>query len=175
MTAIPNRTGAQALTVTKTADQASVAAGAADGYTITVNNPNAAAATLNSIIDTLPAGFAYTLGSTSGATTANPAISGNTLTWAGPIAVAPGGSVSLHFGVTVSSVAGTYTNTATADAGADTVAGTGPTAPVAVGGGGPPPPPSNAAPLPTLGGEMLAALIALMLVAGAYAGRRARG
>ena len=168
-------TGAQALTVTKTADQASVAAGAADGYTITVNNPNAAAATLNSIIDTLPAGFAYTLGSTSGATTANPAISGNTLTWAGPIAVAPGGSVSLHFGVTVSSVAGTYTNTATADAGADTVAGTGPTAPVAVGGGGPPPPPSNAAPLPTLGGEMLAALIALMLVAGAYAGRRARG
>jgi uncharacterized repeat protein (TIGR01451 family) len=168
-------TGAQALPVTKTADQASVAAGAADGYTITVSNPNATAASLNSIIDTLPAGFAYTLGSTSGATTANPTISGNTLTWAGPIAVAPGGSVSLHFGVTVSSVAGTYTNTATADAGADTVAGTGPTAPVTVGGGGPPPPPSNAAPLPTLGGEMIAALIALMLAAGVYAGRRARG
>jgi uncharacterized repeat protein (TIGR01451 family) len=167
--------GTQALFVTKTADASSVAAGASDGYTITVNNPNGAPSTLNSIIDTLPAGFSYTLGSTSGATTANPTIAGTTLTWTGPFTAPAGGSVTLHFGVTVSSVAGTYTNTATADAGIDTVAGTGPTAPVAVGGGGPPPPPSNAAPLPTLGGEMIAALIALMLAAGVYAGRRARG
>ena len=124
--------GNQPLFMTKTADAANASAGGADGYTITITNPNGAAATLNSISDTLPAGFTYTPGSTTGATTADPTIAAGTLTWGGPIAVAPGGTASLHFGVTVSSTPGTYTNQASADAGADTVAGTGPTAPVTV-------------------------------------------
>jgi len=98
------------------------------GYTITISNPNSAASTLNSITDTLPAGFTYTPGSSTGATTADPTIAASTLTWAGPIAVPPGGTAVLHFGVTVSSTPGTYTNQATADGGADTVVGTGPTA-----------------------------------------------
>jgi uncharacterized repeat protein (TIGR01451 family) len=165
--------GSQALFVTKTADSASANAGGSDGYTITVTNPNAAASTLNSIIDTLPAGFSYALGSSSGATTTNPTIAGQVLTWTGPFTAPAGGTVSLHFGVTVASVNGTYTNQETADAGADTVAGTGPTAPVTV-GAGPPPPPSGAAPLPTLSETMLAALIVLLLGAGVFAGRRAR-
>jgi uncharacterized repeat protein (TIGR01451 family) len=166
--------GTQPLFVTKTADAANATAGGADGYTITISNPNGAAATLNSIIDTLPAGFTYTTGSSTGATTADPAVAAQTLTWGGPIAVAPGGTASLHFGVTVSSTPGTYTNQATADAGSDTVAGTGPTAPVTVGGGGGGGGPPAAIPAPALSEGMLAALILILLAAGVFAGRRAR-
>jgi len=167
--------GTQPLFTTKTADAANATAGGADGYTITISNPNAAAATLNSITDTLPAGFTYTPGSSTGATTADPTIAASTLTWAGPIAVPPGGTAVLHFGVTVSSTAGTYTNQATADAGADTVVGTGPTAPITVGGGGGGGGPPAAIPAPTLSEGMLAALILILLAAGVlFAGRRAR-
>jgi len=165
--------GTQPLFTTKTADAANATAGGADGYTITISNPNTAAATLNSITDTLPTGFTYTPGSSTGATTADPTIAASTLTWAGPIAVPPGGTAVLHFGVTVSSTPGTYTNQATADAGADTVAGTGPTAPITVGGGGGGGPPAAIA-APTLSEGMLAALILILLAAGVFAGRRAR-
>ncbi|HEY6986086.1 MAG TPA: hypothetical protein VH375_08390 [Rhodanobacteraceae bacterium] len=164
--------GTQPLFVTKTADAANANPGAADGYTITVTNPNATGSTLNSITDTLPAGFTYTLGSTTGATTANPTVNGQVLTWAGPFSVPAGGTTTLHFGVTVSSVNGTYTNQATADAGADTVAGSGPTAPITVGGGGPPPPPP-AISTPTLGAGALALLALILLAAGLFARRRA--
>lgn len=166
--------GTQPLFVTKTADAATATAGGADGYTITVSNPNSSASTLNSITDTLPAGFTYTPGSSTGATTADPTIAAGTLTWAGPIAVPPAGTAVLHFGVTVSSVAGTYTNTATADAGTETVAGTGPTAPITVGGGGGGGGPPAGIPAPTLSEGMLAALILILLAAGVFAGRRAR-
>lgn len=166
--------GTQPLFVTKTADVASVAPGASDGYTITVTNPNATGSTLNSITDTLPAGFSYTLGSTTGATTANPTVNGQVLSWAGPFAVPAGGTTTLHFGVTVSSVNGTYTNQATADAGAETVAGSGPTAPITVGGGGPPPPPTVIS-TPTLGAGALALLALILLAAGLLARRRANG
>ncbi len=98
------------------------------------------------------------------------------LTWTGSFPVPAGGSTTLHFGVTVSSVNGTYTNQASADAGNATVTGSGPTAPITVGIGGPPPPPPPAGPIstPTLGGGMLAALILLLLAAGVFAGRRVR-
>ncbi len=141
--------GLAPLSTTKTADAATATGGAADGYTITVSNPNATAATLNSITDTLPAGFSYTAGSTTGATTANPAVSSQTLTWAGPITVPASGNVTLHFRVTVATASGTYFNNATADAGAIPVAPSGPTAPIAVSGTGetpPPPPPSTPPP-----------------------------
>jgi uncharacterized repeat protein (TIGR01451 family) len=130
-------TGVLPLTTTKTADSSTSAPGGANGYTITVSNPNAAAASLNSITDTLPAGFTYTAGSTTGVTTTDPTIAGQTLTWSGPFAVAASSSISLHFGVTVASTPGQYFNEAGADAsGGDTVSPTGPTAPITVGGGG---------------------------------------
>ena len=130
------------LTMAKTADQESVAPGDADGYTITVSNSSTAAVTLSSITDTLPAGFSYVVGSSTGLTTADPTVAGDTLTWAGPLTVpaASGttpGTATLHFGVTVSSTPGTYTNRATAEAGGLTVVPTGDTAPITVGGGGP--------------------------------------
>jgi uncharacterized repeat protein (TIGR01451 family) len=130
--------GAEPQQVTKTADIASVNQGASDGYTITVENPGAVPATLSSISDTLPAGFTYTPGSSSGATTTDPSVNASTLTWSGPFTVpaanANPGSISLHFNVTVSSISGTYLNSATGAGQGLTVIGSGPTAPVHVGG-----------------------------------------
>ena len=120
------------LTTTKTADSSTANPGAGDGYTITIHNPNATAVTVTSITDTLPAGFAYVAGSTTGATTANPTISGQNLTWNGSFNAPAGGDVTLHFNVTVSSTPGTYTNNAGGDAGSVAVAPTGDTAPITV-------------------------------------------
>jgi uncharacterized repeat protein (TIGR01451 family) len=124
------------LSTTKIADQATAQPGAADSYTITVVNPNTSSVTLDSITDTLPVGFTYTPGSTTGATSADPAVSGQTLAWTGPFAVPAGGSISLHFGVMVSSTSGDYLNEATAAATGFTVAPTGPTAQITVTAGG---------------------------------------
>lgn len=125
--------GKQALVTTKTADSPSSPAGSQNGYTITVSNPNPDAVTLNVISDDLPAGFSYVAGSSTGATTSDPNINGQTLTWSGPISVPAQSSVSLHFLVTVASAAGDYLNQAGGDA-ADgyTVLPTGLTAPISV-------------------------------------------
>jgi uncharacterized repeat protein (TIGR01451 family) len=124
--------GTQPLSMSKTADQTSVAPGASDGYTISVNNPNGQSATLSSISDTLPAGFSYVPGSTSGITAAEPTAVGQQLTWNGPFAVGAGASISLHFAVTVSNTPGTYMNEASGTAESLAVVPTGPTAPVTV-------------------------------------------
>ena len=92
---------------------------------------------LATISDTLPAGFSYVAGSTSGATTANPTVSGQTLTWTGPFSVPAGdgstaGSTTLHFDVTVSATPGDYVNNAGAVAAGFTVVPTGDSAPVTV-------------------------------------------
>ena len=128
--------GLAPLSTTKTADAATAAGGASDGYTITIHNPNASAATLTSITDTLPAGFTYTAGSSTGVTTTNPGISGQTLTWAGPFSVPASGDVMLHFNVTVATTTGVYFNNAGGEAGAIPVAPTGPTAAITVTGSG---------------------------------------
>lgn len=124
--------GTVPLTTAKTADSATAAGGAADGYTITVSNSNVAAVTLNSIFDDLPAGFTYTTGSSTGVTTSDPGTTGQHLTWSGPFSVPGSGSVSLHFGVTVSALPGDYFNNAGGDAGSVAVAPTGPTAKITV-------------------------------------------
>ncbi len=121
----------QAISLTKTADSATTTAGGLNGYTITAANPNPSAVTVASLVDHLPAGFVYQAGSTSGATTANPTVSGQDLTWHS-IAVPAGGAASLHFAVKVSGTAGTYTNSVTGTATGYVVTGTGPTAPVTV-------------------------------------------
>jgi uncharacterized repeat protein (TIGR01451 family) len=121
------------LTTAKAADQATVVPGGRDGYTITITNPNDDAVTLTSITDTLPAGFAYVAGSTSGVTTEDPWTSGDRLCWFGSFAVAgDGGSVSLHFEVDAALDPGTYYNWAGGSAHGTRVDGTGPTAPVVV-------------------------------------------
>ncbi|MDP8969404.1 MAG: DUF11 domain-containing protein, partial [Actinomycetota bacterium] len=141
--------GRQPLPTTKTADDDHSAPGATNGYTITVSNPNAGTLRLNSITDTLPDGFGYVAGSTTGATTADPVVSGGQLTWSGPVAVPASGQVSVHFEVVVASTTGTYYNTA--GGGVDqpfTVSPTGDTAPITV-STDPDPTPDPADPDPT--------------------------
>ncbi len=120
------------LSTQKTADSANSNAGATNGYTITISNPNPGSVTLNSITDMLPPGFSYVAGSSTGATTANPAVDGQTLTWNGPFTVPGDGNLTLHFNVTVTNTPGTYFNNATADAEGFTVSPTGNTAPITV-------------------------------------------
>src|SRR5262245_28042733 len=125
-------TGVTGPFLTKTAATDTVTAGDRDSYTITVNNPSAGAVTVDSITDHLPAGFAYVPGSTTGALTIDPAVSGQDITWTGSISVPAGGTATLTFAVTVSAVPGTYTNSADGTSTGQLVTGTGATAPVIV-------------------------------------------
>jgi hypothetical protein len=125
--------GSQPVTLTKAADASSVPAGASDGYTITATNSNAGPVTLATLTDTLGAGFSYQLGTTTGATTADPSISGQTLTW-GSIVVPGGGTATLHFAVKAPTTPGTYNDDAEGTATGFTVVGTGAAAPVTVTG-----------------------------------------
>lgn len=134
LTAIATLHGSQALSTRKTADSPTALRAGGNGYTITIHNPNALAVTLNAITDTLPTGFSYRAGSTTGATSSNPSINGQNLSWAGPINAPAGGNVSIHFNVTVSSVAGFYYNNAGGSAGVPyTITPTGNTALITVG------------------------------------------
>lgn len=160
-------TGIVAISTTKTADQSQSTPGATNGYTITFTNPTSSSVTLTKITDTLPAGFTYVTGSSSGATTTDPAINGQQLTWTGTFPIAANGSLALHFQVHVSSTQGTYYNEAGGEAASDAVAPTGPTAPIQVLG-----PPSE--PIPTLGTAGLLGLALFLAVAGALAIMRLR-
>ena len=129
--------GATPVSLSKTADASASPAGSANGYTVTVSNPGAAARTLTSITDTLPAGFSYVAGSTTGLTSSNPTISGQNLTWSGSFIVpaatgGTAGTLTLHFGVTVAQTPGTYTNSVTAVGSGVTVIGASGVAPVTV-------------------------------------------
>lgn len=107
----------KAPTITKTASVSSVVAGATMSFTITINNLMTSSITVSQIQDTLPAGFAYSTGTTSGDFgTSNPSASGQTLTWTfgTPVSIAAGISKSLTFNVTAPATSGNYSNTATA-------------------------------------------------------------
>jgi uncharacterized repeat protein (TIGR01451 family) len=129
--------GAVPVSLSKTADASAVPAGAADGYTVTLSNPGAVPQALTSITDTLPVGFTYVAGSSTGVTTADPTVSGRDVTWTGTFTVpaATGGTPgtrTLHFGVTASQTPGTYTNSVTGSGTGVTVLGANGVAPVTV-------------------------------------------
>lgn len=132
--------GQAPLVTSKAADAATSAPGGTNGYTVQLNNPNAGSITVTSITDTLPAGFAYVAGSTTGLTTSNPAVAGQTLTWSGPFTVSANGFIFLRFNVTVSTTPGTYTNQAGGTAEGTSVTGTGAAAPITVPGAAVAPP-----------------------------------
>lgn len=138
--------GRQPLVTTKAADGPTSPPGSNNGYTITLENPNAGqGATIDSITDTLPAGFNYRPGTTQepGGGTDNPSISDRVLTFSGPYTVPPGGTATLRFGVTVASTPGDYFNNAGGESRLFTVAPTGDTAKVVVTAPDPPPPDSD--------------------------------
>jgi uncharacterized repeat protein (TIGR01451 family) len=122
------------LAVTKTADAPTSTAGATNGYTIALSNTGGIDVPVDSISDSLPAGFSYKPGSSTGATTTDPAVSGGDLRWDGPFVVPAGGTLELAFDVAVASAPGEYLNEANADADAFAVAASGPTAKVTVEG-----------------------------------------
>lgn len=125
-------TGAASLIMTKTAGRSLTTPDAENSYSIVITNPNTSEATINSVTDTLPEGFTYVVGSTSGLTTNEPTIEDQVMTWTGPFLAPPLTSVAIRFDVRTPLVLDTYFNEATADAGEVTVAETGPTAPVTV-------------------------------------------
>lgn len=102
-------TGVVPLTLTATADDPSVWTSDPDGYTITVANQNRSAVTADTITVTLPEGFVYTPGSTTGATTTDPTVAGRKLTFTGPFTIASGATITVHFDVTASATPGSYT------------------------------------------------------------------
>jgi uncharacterized repeat protein (TIGR01451 family) len=124
------------LSIMKTADSAESLPGEVNGYTITVSNPNPEAVDLEWITDSLPDGFTYVPGSTSGALQGEPGASGNDLTWDGPIGVPGTGELIFHFEVTVSDQPGEFTNDAEAFAPPYTVAPAEEAAEISVGGPG---------------------------------------
>ena len=126
------RPGATVLSVTSTTMSPVVGPGGAAQYVISVNNPSGSAVTLASITDTLPSGFAYAAGSTSGATSADPMLAGDNLTWSGPFTLPAHGMVSLAFHAAASSMPGEYLNNASANASGIAVTPSGPTAKVTV-------------------------------------------
>ncbi|MBI4339818.1 MAG: DUF11 domain-containing protein [Chloroflexi bacterium] len=86
-------------------------------YTITFTSTGTASVAVSKIVDLMPAGFNYVTGSSTGLTTANPAIvlkNGNQqqLTWsANPIGtVAPGGTATLSFQATATVASNDYWN-----------------------------------------------------------------
>ena len=121
------------LTVTKTADDPTSAPGESNGYSITIANGTGLDVPLESISDSLPVGFGYRTGTTSGVL-GEPVVSdgGRQLRWNAPGIVPAGASLRLHFDVTVANAAGEYLNEATAAAGGFAVEPSGPTAKVTV-------------------------------------------
>jgi hypothetical protein len=50
---------------------------------VTLSNTGTAAASVTSMVETLPAGFGYVAGSTTGGITTDPAVAAGQLTWTG--------------------------------------------------------------------------------------------
>ena len=132
--------GTLPLTTAKTVAPSTVAAGDTVTYTITVNNANTGAVTVDTLLDTLPAGFAYVPGSTTGAVSADPTVAGQTLSWGGISVPGNGASVTVSFRARVGAAVapGIYYNRVQGTATGYTVQDTGNTAPVTVTAAPPP-------------------------------------
>ncbi len=102
--------------VSQSVDKTEVGVGDTVEFTISISNPAGAADPLavNQFVNTLPDGFSYVASSASGATTNEPAVSGQVLTWSlsPSIAVSPGSSLTLTFEAMAASDAGVYNNQA---------------------------------------------------------------
>jgi len=84
------------------------------GYTVKLQNPNLLSLTITSIKVQLPRGFRYLRNSTSGATRANPAVSGRMLSWSFTRVLPARQHLRLHLAVHTPRRLGTYRSNATA-------------------------------------------------------------
>lgn len=124
------RSGAP-LSVAITSESTAGEPGSANGYHLTVANPLGTDVEVAAIVDVLPEGFAYTPGSSTGVTTAEPSVTGRVLRWTGPFTIPSGTRVTLHFGVTLAIEPGTYL-TAAGVVSAVAATGSGPSAAIVV-------------------------------------------
>ncbi len=130
-------TGMVPLIVTKTANVDTVEPGGQVTYTITISNTAEVPQTITEITDMLPDGFGYVMGSTTGATTDDPALDCLPLVWSGEFTVPAGtddapGTLTLTFVTQAPSEPGTYTNSASAAGDGVNVIAANDTAPVVV-------------------------------------------
>ncbi|MCF7808471.1 MAG: DUF11 domain-containing protein [Candidatus Marinimicrobia bacterium] len=106
------------ITVEKAANVDTVINGSNLNYTITVTNTGDTAGSITAVADSLPTGFTYVTGTSSGLTTSDPTIAGQTLTWSGSWTVNEAGNnpnfKTLSFTVTAPAAVGDYTNIASA-------------------------------------------------------------
>lgn len=120
--------------LSKEADDWNTEVGQVNGYTVTATNIARIRGTVLEFIDTLPEGFQYLRGSTSGAITDDPVVDGRKLRWAGPFRINANSAMSFHFEVRVSRIPGRYLNVMDARVRRPfLVNGTGRTAPILVG------------------------------------------
>jgi uncharacterized repeat protein (TIGR01451 family) len=125
------------ITAAKVVDLSTVLSGATVTYTITITNTATADGYLTNVQDTLPVGFSYKAGTTTGFTTSNPAISGQVLTWAGGWVIprkvgAVNGTLTLTFKAKTGLTGGTFFNIVTASGANITIVTSGNAAPVTV-------------------------------------------
>jgi hypothetical protein len=106
--------------------------GEENSYRIAITDHEGQGATIDSLTVTLPPGFTYLPGRTTGVTTADPTISGRQLTWAGPFVVPAFAHEQLEIAVTVASAPGAYTIDVAATAGVLAVAPATGVAPITV-------------------------------------------
>lgn len=118
--------------IAKIANPTQTVAGGLATYTITLTNSGAISASATSVQDTIPAGFSYVAGTSTGLTTTNPGILGQTLTWSGNWTISPGASAQLAFNVKSPTASGTYYNQAQVSGSNFSTAVTGDTAAVKV-------------------------------------------
>lgn len=107
--------GEPVITITKTPLSQTVGTGGTVSFTLRVRNDSGRDISGIRVFDDLPSGFSYNTGSTTGSTTSNPSVSGNTLSWPG-FSLSSGSEWSISFRTNAASSAGTYTNQARATA-----------------------------------------------------------
>ncbi|MFZ2016728.1 MAG: Ig-like domain-containing protein [Nocardioides sp.] len=126
-------TGAAPLTLSATVAPGQVGPGGEVTYQVTVSNSGNAPTMLTSLTDTLPAGFGYLPGTTTGIATTDPQVSGDQLTWPLTTSVPAQSDLTLRFHATAAQTAGTYVDQASGTSATVEVVGITDAAPVTVG------------------------------------------
>ncbi|MBI4307559.1 MAG: DUF11 domain-containing protein [Chloroflexi bacterium] len=104
-----------AIQITKTVDNSNALGGDTVTYTVTTSNVGGTSISITRFQDTLPQGFTYVTGSTSGAMTVNPSQTGGVLTWSGagvPSSIAGGAQIVFSFQLVTTTNPGDYDNNA---------------------------------------------------------------
>jgi gliding motility-associated-like protein/uncharacterized repeat protein (TIGR01451 family) len=111
-TFLPVQPADNELIVAKSASTSSLPNGGTVNYTITISNSGTTSASVDRILDLMPAGVTYVSGTSTynGSAISNPSASGQQLTWANTFSIPAGASRALVFQAIVPGNVATYTN-----------------------------------------------------------------